>query len=281
MNKVRTLTRIQRIRGAQQQIARNIREIEERLRQVEGLPSSQPWITFKRVSSVKELRSPHRSLKEALRHDLMLLKSELKDLKSNERTAIRLNAAQASRDFKKRLQDALKKAERAGSLDDKELASLQKESLQVLKRFVGILNASPSTQNVKAVLREMEIPMFLGADIDTGDCGAAFQALANASDKIQRASENKFRGNPTQDNLKQFLDSRVLSQFLGGKDEIRREGWRSVGKTHTVVQGDTLSRISQEYYGKPGYWDIIFLENYGAIGDDPGKLRIGTELRIP
>lgn len=281
MSKGQTMSRLKTIRNAQQQVANRIKEIQEQLKQVEKMPSSQPWTTFKRVATVKELQSPHRSLKEALKHDLLALKSELRGMKIQERKVIRQNAVQASRDFKRRLEAALKKGEQSGALDEGELAALQIESLQVLSRFVDILNANPSIKNVDTVLNEMELPMLLGADSPGGECDKAFKALGNASVKLQNEAESKFRTNPTTDNLDSFLQSRGLTQKLGGNAEIKREGWRSVGTTHPVVSGDTLSGISQKYYGKPGYWDIIFLENYGVIGDDIKMLKQGTELKIP
>lgn len=53
--------------------------------------------------------------------------------------------------------------------------------------------------------------------------------------------------------------------------------------SHTVKQDETLGGIAQQYYGhmsKP-YWMHIYDHNKEAIGDNPGVVRVGTELNIP
>jgi nucleoid-associated protein YgaU len=52
------------------------------------------------------------------------------------------------------------------------------------------------------------------------------------------------------------------------------------GRTHVVANGDSLSRISQRYYGAANRWSEIYNANRDKIGND-GVLRVGTELRIP
>ena len=51
-------------------------------------------------------------------------------------------------------------------------------------------------------------------------------------------------------------------------------------RTHVVVAGDSLSRISQRYYGTAARWQEIYNANAEKLGPN-GTLRIGTELRIP
>lgn len=51
-------------------------------------------------------------------------------------------------------------------------------------------------------------------------------------------------------------------------------------KSHLVVAGDSLARISQRYYGTANRWQDIYLANPDKIGLD-GALRLGTQLRIP
>ena len=47
-----------------------------------------------------------------------------------------------------------------------------------------------------------------------------------------------------------------------------------------VAGGDSLSRISQRYYGSASRWPDIYNANRDKIGAD-GVLRVGVELRIP
>ena len=49
---------------------------------------------------------------------------------------------------------------------------------------------------------------------------------------------------------------------------------------YTVKPGDTLSRISREFYGDPNQYMKIFNANRGII-QDPNKINPGQELVIP
>ena len=51
-------------------------------------------------------------------------------------------------------------------------------------------------------------------------------------------------------------------------------------KFHIVIKGQTLSSISQKYYGTAGKWKKIFDYNRNVI-KDPNKLIPGTKLIIP
>ncbi len=53
-----------------------------------------------------------------------------------------------------------------------------------------------------------------------------------------------------------------------------------VPRTHVVAGGDSLSRLSQRYYGTASRWQEIYNANTDRIAAN-GLLRIGTELRIP
>ena len=49
---------------------------------------------------------------------------------------------------------------------------------------------------------------------------------------------------------------------------------------HEVVQGDTLSKISEKYYGDANLYPQIFEANRDIL-TDPNKIKIGQKLRIP
>ena len=51
-------------------------------------------------------------------------------------------------------------------------------------------------------------------------------------------------------------------------------------RTHLVAAGDSLSNLSDRYYGTPGRWREIYVANADLLGPT-GTLRIGTTLRIP
>ena len=52
------------------------------------------------------------------------------------------------------------------------------------------------------------------------------------------------------------------------------------GQTYTVQSGDTLSKLSKQFYGDSGKYMDIFYANRDKI-EDPDKLQVGTELTIP
>ncbi len=54
----------------------------------------------------------------------------------------------------------------------------------------------------------------------------------------------------------------------------------SAPQSHTVVSGDTLSKISRKYYGNSADWQKIAEANK-AILPDPTKLKVGMVLTIP
>lgn len=53
------------------------------------------------------------------------------------------------------------------------------------------------------------------------------------------------------------------------------------GEDHIVVEGESLSRISEAVYGDVEKWTIIYNVNLEAIGDNPNLILIGQSLRIP
>ena len=53
-----------------------------------------------------------------------------------------------------------------------------------------------------------------------------------------------------------------------------------VARTYTVQPGDSLSKISKQFYGNASMYMKIFEANKDKL-DDPDKIRAGMDLRIP
>src|SRR5215831_12552719 len=51
-------------------------------------------------------------------------------------------------------------------------------------------------------------------------------------------------------------------------------------RMYTVKSGDTLSKISKQFYGSPGEYMKIFDANRDQLAD-PDKIKVGQELKIP
>ena len=57
-------------------------------------------------------------------------------------------------------------------------------------------------------------------------------------------------------------------------------GGGSGGQTYAVKAGDTLSKISKQFYGDSNEYMRIFYANRSTL-KDPDKIQVGQELAIP
>jgi hypothetical protein len=55
---------------------------------------------------------------------------------------------------------------------------------------------------------------------------------------------------------------------------------RQAGPTYAVKSGDTLSKISQQFYGDPNEYMLIFYANRDKLRD-PDLIQVGQQLIIP
>ena len=78
------------------------------------------------------------------------------------------------------------------------------------------------------------------------------------------------------------LTADITSQ--GGADQRQQQGEgtrsRSAGQTYTVQSGDTLSKISKQFYGDASQYQKIFEANRDKLSD-PDKIQVGQTLTIP
>jgi nucleoid-associated protein YgaU len=51
-------------------------------------------------------------------------------------------------------------------------------------------------------------------------------------------------------------------------------------RTHTVVKGDTLSKLAKQYYGSAGQWRRIYEANKDTI-ENPDLIYPGQTFKIP
>lgn len=134
----------------------------------------------------------------------------------------------------------------------------------------------PTPENARKLLQDGASAALLGHD-DTAGIGDAIDAGA---EKMRQNAEQTFRRNPTVQNFKTLEQAdRLCIQW--GKAPLEPRGMRPVppGTVHVVAPGETLSAISQRYFGSPGYWDVIYKKNADVIRD-PSAIVAGTSLRI-
>jgi LysM repeat protein len=68
-------------------------------------------------------------------------------------------------------------------------------------------------------------------------------------------------------------ESRAMGAAAGG-------GGQQTGQTYTVKSGDTLSKISKQFYGDSNEYMRIFYANREQL-NDPDKIQVGQQLAIP
>lgn len=79
---------------------------------------------------------------------------------------------------------------------------------------------------------------------------------------------------PTQDDITADItvdESRATGAAVGGG---------SGGQTYAVKAGDTLSKISKQFYGESDEYMRIFYANRSTL-KDPDKIQVGQQLTIP
>jgi LysM repeat protein len=81
--------------------------------------------------------------------------------------------------------------------------------------------------------------------------------------------------NPNQDDITADItvdERRAMGAAAGGG--------QGTGQTYSVKSGDTLSKISKQYYGDSSEYMRIFYANRDKLSD-PDRIQVGQELVIP
>ena len=84
--------------------------------------------------------------------------------------------------------------------------------------------------------------------------------------------------NPNLDDI--TLDLSVKESQAAAASAQSSSSGQSAGQTYTVKSGDTLSKISRQFYGNANEYMRIFYANRDKL-HDPNKIQIGQELNIP
>lgn len=136
-----TMAALRQLRDAQQRIEAQIAAIDRQLEQIESrkMPDSQPYVALKWVSSIIDLATPRKPLRQALKDDLAELRRQIAQLRSSagdigrrnpwiETWRARRRALSTSTDIRRRTQEALRDQERSGKVDEEALAGLVDEA---------------------------------------------------------------------------------------------------------------------------------------------------------
>jgi nucleoid-associated protein YgaU len=81
--------------------------------------------------------------------------------------------------------------------------------------------------------------------------------------------------NPSVDDITADID---VNQKVAQGAAVGGSGQGS--QTYTVKAGDTLSKVSKQFYGDPNQYMRIFYANRDKL-HDPDRIQVGQELTIP
>lgn len=273
--------RIRQVQAQQRQIEKYIRIVLFQLSQIESGELWDYWMVIRETGKTT-------SYKKQLEKRLRDLRRQLRSFKQ-QREGLRLALMQSNaRKIRKKNRVAarrvLKDAEKRGGLTSDEEEKLVQYMQASLRGALRLVNGNPSRGNIKFALGTLGDLMLVGGS--EGACNEAFRALADAAVRRYRRVEKRFRKNPSPDNFKRMMKAYAEGSLLA--DESMEFPMRPAGlkvnwpeKQHTVKAGDTLESISKEYYGSPGFWDLVYIANYGIIGDNHRRLRPHIVLLIP
>jgi nucleoid-associated protein YgaU len=103
--------------------------------------------------------------------------------------------------------------------------------------------------------------------------------LAGGKLRIRGEAPSEALKNKVWDQIKAVVPcySHLRPEFPGGAGA---GAGAAAGGTYTVQKGDTLSKISKQYYGDPNQYNRIFEANRDQLSD-ADKIRPGQVLKIP
>ena len=84
--------------------------------------------------------------------------------------------------------------------------------------------------------------------------------------------------NPSLDDIS--LNLSVTESHAAAANAQSSASAQSANQSYTVKPGDTLSKISRQFYGNANEYMRIFYANRDKL-HDPDKIQVGQELTIP
>jgi nucleoid-associated protein YgaU len=200
---------------------KNLLELIEK----ESLPDSQPYISFKKGTSVLDLRGPPGGIREVFRNEITRIKQEIEQLRREARTVRRHGyrefvqreraaVARIDRQFEAHARRVLRDAERRGHLTDEELMGLQKGADEILEAFTGLLQLDSSESAVRDVLSQLADTMALGGG-DSAVAKRALDAVGGAAKGHLEKARQALSQRPSEKNARQVIRAAANLELLG------------------------------------------------------------------
>lgn len=130
-------------------------------------------------------------------------------------------------------------------------------------------------QKYQTVLNSIDQSQVRLQNLHVQDDKLFIRGIAPSDDAKNRIWDQIKLVNPNFDDITAEIsvdESRTQSATVGGGGQA--------GQTYTVKSGDTLSKISKQFYGDSDEFMRIFYANRDQV-NDPDKIKVGQELNIP
>ena len=129
----------------------------------------------------------------------------------------------------------------------------------------------------QSVLNEADQMQLQFQNLHIQDNKLFIKAIAPSQDAANKVWDQIKLVNPTGDDIiADITVSESAAQAAAVSGQTQSQG----GQTYTVKSGDTLSKISKQYYGDANEYMRIFYANRDKLRD-PDKIQVGQQLTIP
>ena len=150
-----------------------------------------------------------------------------------------------------------------GASESEQQANSQQRFNALKQKYQSVLNAADQQHIQFQNLHVQDDKLFIKGTAPSEDAKGKFW------DQIKLV-------NPNADDITADISvdtSRAMGAAAGG-------GSGQAGETYEVKGGDTLSKISKQFYGDPNEYMRIFYANRDQLRD-PDKIQVGQKLIIP
>jgi nucleoid-associated protein YgaU len=129
-------------------------------------------------------------------------------------------------------------------------------------------------QKYQAVLTTADQQQIQFQNLHVQDNKLYIKAIAPSDEAKNKFWDQIKQVNPTMDDITADVD---VNQSLAQGAAV---GGSQGSQTYTVKAGDTLSKVSKQFYSDPNQYMRIFYANRDKLSD-PDKIQVGQELTIP
>lgn len=148
----------------------------------------------------------------------------------------------------------------SGASEAQQQPNNEQRFTELKQKYQSVLNAADQQQIQFQNLHVQDNKLFIRATAPSED------AKNKIWDQIKLV-------NPNADDITADITVKAMAAAAGG-------GSGEGGQTYTVKPGDSLSKISKQFYGDAGEYMRIFYANRDAL-KDPDKIQVGQVLNVP